>query len=92
MYLPSFIIPHPITVAFLPTICNPVVSKVVVLPSPYADVPNPVSPNGGKQRGLINFVKATSLSSLTRPMSLFKIVGSLKSIDRAKFEIQILFE
>ena len=74
--------------AFLPTICNPVVSNVVVFPSPYADVPNPVSPNGGKHRGLINFVKATSLSSLTRPMSLFKIVGSLKSVEKTKFKIE----
>ena len=82
---PSLTAPQPMTVAFLPTIFNPAVSRVEEFPSPYAELPNPVSPKGGKQRGLMNFVNEMSFSSLTRPMSLFKIVGSLKSATKIFF-------
>ena len=51
---------------------------------------------GGRHNGLMNLVKEMSFSSLTRPMSLFKIVGSLKSATKRIFQkkkcIFILFE
>ena len=57
---------------------KPAVSRMLWFPGPYADVPKPVWPMAGRQRGLTNFVNELILSfNFKRPMSAFRIVGVL---------------